>query len=93
MRLTMHLRPGVAKQPNLELKTRPKQLLGSLPLVIALPEWMFGPVPFLVYVKMGIMSGTCWVQGWVATNDFFLSDCILKMKEFFFIVDVFVFYI
>ncbi len=34
---TMHLRPGVAKQPNLELKTRPKQLLGSLPLVIALP--------------------------------------------------------
>ncbi len=37
MRHTMHLRPGVAKQPNLELKTRPKQLLGSLPLVIALP--------------------------------------------------------
>jgi hypothetical protein len=34
---TMHLKPGVAKQPNLELKTRPKQLLGSLPLVIALP--------------------------------------------------------
>jgi hypothetical protein len=33
----MHLRPGVAKQPNLELKTRPKQLLGSLPLVITLP--------------------------------------------------------
>jgi hypothetical protein len=25
------------KQPNLKLKTRPKQLLGSLPLVIALP--------------------------------------------------------
>ncbi len=37
MRHTMHLRPGVAKQPNLELKTRPKQHLGSLPLVIALP--------------------------------------------------------
>jgi hypothetical protein len=34
---TMHLQLGVAKQPNLELKTRPKQLLGSLPLVIALP--------------------------------------------------------
>ncbi len=33
----MHLLPGVAIQPNLELKTRPKQLLGSLPLVIALP--------------------------------------------------------
>ncbi len=26
------------KQPDLELKTRPKQLLGSLPLDIALPE-------------------------------------------------------
>jgi hypothetical protein len=38
MRHTMHLRPGVAQQPNLELKTRPKQLLGSLPLVIALPR-------------------------------------------------------
>jgi hypothetical protein len=25
------------KQPNLKLKTRPKQLLGSLPLVIPLP--------------------------------------------------------
>ncbi len=37
MRHTMHLQPGVAKQPNLELKTWPKQLLGSLPLVIALP--------------------------------------------------------
>jgi hypothetical protein len=36
MHHTMHLRPGVAKQPNLELKTWPKQLLGSLPLVIAL---------------------------------------------------------
>jgi hypothetical protein len=34
----MHLLTGVAIQPNLELKTRPKQLLGSLPLVIALPE-------------------------------------------------------
>jgi hypothetical protein len=37
MRHTMHLQPGLAKQPNLELKTRPKQLLGSLLLVIALP--------------------------------------------------------
>ncbi len=34
----MHLLPGVAIQPNLELKTRPQQLLGSLPLVIALPD-------------------------------------------------------
>jgi len=36
---TMHLLPGVAIHTNLELKTRPKQLLGSLPLVIALPAW------------------------------------------------------
>ncbi len=36
---TMHLLPGVAIQPNLELKTRPKQLLGSLPLVITLPGY------------------------------------------------------
>jgi hypothetical protein len=35
---TMRLLPSVAIQPNLELKTRPKQLLGSLLLVIALPE-------------------------------------------------------
>ncbi len=35
---TMHLLSGVAMQPILELKTRPKQLLGSLPLVIALPD-------------------------------------------------------
>ncbi len=34
----MHLLPSVAIQPNLGLKTPPKQLLGSLPLVIALPK-------------------------------------------------------
>ncbi len=34
---TIHLLPSVAIRPNLELKTQPKQLLGSLPLVIALP--------------------------------------------------------
>jgi hypothetical protein len=31
---TMHLLPGVAIQPNLRLKTWPKQLLGSLSLVL-----------------------------------------------------------
>ncbi len=35
---TMHSLPGVAVQPNLEMKTRPKQLLGSLPLVIGQQE-------------------------------------------------------
>ncbi len=34
----MHLLPGVAIQPNLELKTRPKRVLGSFPLAFALPE-------------------------------------------------------
>jgi hypothetical protein len=34
---TMHLLPSVAIQPNLELKTRAKQLQGSLLLVMALP--------------------------------------------------------
>jgi hypothetical protein len=34
------------KLPNLQLKTRPKQLLGSLPLVIALPN-QARPVPAL----------------------------------------------
>jgi hypothetical protein len=34
---TMHLLPSVALQPNLELKTWPKLLLGYLPLAFALP--------------------------------------------------------
>ncbi len=33
----MHLLNGVAIKPNLELKTRPKLVLGSLPLAFALP--------------------------------------------------------
>jgi len=37
---TMHLLPGVEIQPNLELKTWPKQLLGSLLLVTTLPDEM-----------------------------------------------------
>ncbi len=38
---TMHLLPSVAMQPNLELKTQPKQLLGSLALIIVLPGRSF----------------------------------------------------
>jgi len=34
----MHQLHSVAIWPNLELKTRPKELLGSLPLDIALPH-------------------------------------------------------
>ena len=49
---TMHLLPGVAIQPNLELKTRPKPVLGSLPLAFVLPNetmfelWGGGKMPF-----------------------------------------------
>ncbi len=35
---TMHLMPSVVMRPNLEFKTQPKQLLGSVPFVIALPN-------------------------------------------------------
>jgi hypothetical protein len=38
---TMHLLLSVAIQPNLELKNRPKQLLGFLLLVIVLPGLPF----------------------------------------------------
>ncbi len=37
----MHLLSSVAIQPNLVLKTQPKQLLGSLPLDIALNGLVF----------------------------------------------------
>jgi hypothetical protein len=41
------------KQPNLKLKTRPKQLLGSLPLLIALPGLPFrGP-----FLEAGVGGG------------------------------------
>ncbi len=33
-----HANAYVTKQPNLKLKTRPKQLLDSLPLAFALPD-------------------------------------------------------
>ncbi len=41
---TMHLLPGVAIQPNLELKTRPKPVLGSLLLAFTLPDYFFRSV-------------------------------------------------
>jgi hypothetical protein len=39
---TMHVLHSVAIRPNLELKTQPKQLLGSLPLVLAIPGISYG---------------------------------------------------
>ncbi len=53
---TMHLLPGVAKQPNLELKTQPKQLLGSLPLVITLPRFNYNKFhELMVIVCIGLV--------------------------------------
>ncbi len=37
----MHLPHSIPIRPNLELKTKPKQLLGFLPLDIALPHPVF----------------------------------------------------
>jgi len=48
---TMHLLLGVAIQPNLELKTRPKQFLGSLLFVIALPAEGEGSVQLTSSLK------------------------------------------
>ncbi len=45
----MHLLHSIAIWSNLELKTRPKQLLGSLPLDIALPGW--GQISLLVFTR------------------------------------------
>jgi hypothetical protein len=55
----MHLSPFEAKQSNLNLKTRPKQLLGSLPLDIVLP----GTIE-----KFGILDATS--LGYLTQIDF-----------------------
>ncbi len=52
---TMHFLPGVAIQPNLELKTRPKQHLGSLPLVIALPAIDMSADAAYLFTKEALM--------------------------------------
>jgi hypothetical protein len=44
---TMHLLASVAMQPNLEFKTQPKQPLGSLPFVIALPTLLSANVGYV----------------------------------------------
>ncbi len=51
---TMHLLPSVVIQPNLELKTQPKPVLGSLPLAFALP----GPTCFGIVQYRGYLTGT-----------------------------------
>jgi hypothetical protein len=50
----MHLLRSIAIWPYLELKTQPKQLLGSLPLDIALPEQPWLVVALLEYLDKGM---------------------------------------
>jgi hypothetical protein len=67
---TMHLLPSAEIQPNLELKTRPKPVLGSLPLAFALPYGSpyFGRV--LSYVRKMLMKLT---TGLIVIKHFSLS--------------------
>jgi len=55
----MHFLRSIVIRPNLELKTRPKQLLGSLPLDVALPRqldfeqlYRICPVLFDMFIKI-----------------------------------------
>ncbi len=59
---TMHLLPGLAIQPNVELKTQPKQLLSFLPLVIALPgaSEVSQIYPYLTKVSVRKISAFKW---------------------------------
>jgi hypothetical protein len=81
MHHTMQLRPGVGKQPYLELKTRPKQLLGSLPLVITLSAFVYTLTRFKLDFKnqikkkeLKIFVGGQNFQWFRFTADFRLSS-------------------
>ena len=52
---TMHLLPGVAIQPNLELKTPPKLVLGSLPLAFVLPALCYRGMMYPLLNMLGTM--------------------------------------
>jgi hypothetical protein len=55
----IHLFGYEAIQPNLKLKTRPKQLLGYLPLAFALPRLV--GLPSLVQYLFGKASSLPWI--------------------------------
>ncbi len=85
---TLHLLPNVAIRPNLELKTRPKQLLGSLPLVISLPALgnatQIGSCTWVKFVGKSIDESnrrcTCLGHlGWCGT-DRIISLCVVSPK-------------
>ncbi len=69
---TMHLLPGVAIHTNLELETRPKQLLGYLLLVIALPEWSY----FVASPKVAKAR-----KMYVAVADVFAKKTVVNVHE------------
>ncbi len=82
---TMHLLPSVAIQPNLELKTQPKQLLGSLPLVIAHPDEhnqiILDSIPSpgkKQYIYTGL-QGAYWSGQGVQTQDLLLFPFYLTL--------------
>jgi len=65
---TMQLLPTVAIQPNLELKTRPKQLLGSLPLVIVLPVVSNLSHPKQQLSSSAILQNICVIYANIGVN-------------------------
>ncbi len=69
----------ITKQPNLKLKTRPKQLLGSLPLAFALPSLAYRILLFsvwCVFTSLVDKSDPCWIDA------AFLSHLILTRIDF-----------
>jgi len=72
----MRLLPSVAIQPNLDLKTRPKQLLGSLPLFIALP--IYGDN----FTNWGGKEGVCLLTFYIAFTKKF-SELEFKYHKLF----------
>ncbi len=82
----MHLLPCVAIQPNLELRTRPKPVLSSLPLAFALPglaAWKSAQISAHVWPQNGkiffcqIAAFCCQIEGQIFDGFLF---CLLMPK-------------
>jgi hypothetical protein len=77
---TIHLLPSVAIQPNLELKTQPKQLLGSLPLVITLPA--LGYFNIFSSLNVALWSHLFYsINGWVSGDAFEYGGWFLNRHQ------------
>ncbi len=70
----MHLLHSIAIRPNLDLKTRPKQLLGSLPLDIALPDWSKS---WFTALKLILTCSDIKWRHLFFSNDYLVSTCTL----------------